>query len=84
MANSQQARKRIRQNERRRLQNRYKLVKSRNMVKRLMKCETKQEADALLLDTISSIDKLAKSNIIHKNKAARQKSQLIVFYNELG
>jgi len=36
----------------------------------------KEGTEKLLSEYISSVDKLAKKNIIHKNKAARKKSQI--------
>jgi small subunit ribosomal protein S20 len=41
-----------------------------------LKESEKKEAEALLPSVISMVDKLAKKNIIHDNKAANLKSQL--------
>ncbi|GGW82217.1 MULTISPECIES: 30S ribosomal protein S20 [Flavobacteriales] len=75
MANHKSALKRIRSNETKRLRNRYQHKTTRNAIKKLKESE-KKEAEALLPSVISMVDKLAKKNIIHDNKAANLKSQL--------
>lgn len=75
MANHKSALKRIRSNETKRLRNRYQHKTTRNAIKKLKDSE-KKEAEALLPSVISMVDKLAKKNIIHNNKAANLKSQL--------
>ena len=75
MANHKSALKRIRSNETKRLRNRYQHKTTRNAIKKLKESE-KKEAEALLPSVISMVDKLAKKNIIHNNKAANLKSQL--------
>ena len=76
MANHQSALKRIRRNEVVRLRNKYQHKTMRNAVKKLRNTEDKKEASALLPDVIRMIDKLAKKNVIHKNKAGNLKSSL--------
>ncbi|WP_019039633.1 30S ribosomal protein S20 [Psychroflexus tropicus] len=76
MANHKSALKRIRSNETKRLRNRYQHKTARNAIKRLKATEDKAEATKSLPEIISMIDKLAKKNIIHDNKAANLKSQL--------
>ncbi len=76
MANHKSALKRIRSNEAKRLRNRYQHKTTRTFVKRLKESTNKAEAEELLKKVVSMIDKLAKNNIIHKNKAAHQKSKL--------
>jgi small subunit ribosomal protein S20 len=76
MANHKSALKRIRSNEAKRLRNRYQHKTARNAIKRLKSTEDKSEAAKGLPEIISMIDKLAKKNIIHNNKAANLKSQL--------
>ena len=76
MANHKSALKRIRRNETARLRNRYQHKTARNAIKKLRNEEDKQAAETLLPTVVSMIDKLAKRNIIHSNKAARLKSQL--------
>lgn len=76
MANHKSALKRIRSNEAKRLRNRYQHKTTRTFVKRLKASTNKAEAEELLKKVVGMIDKLAKNNIIHKNKAANQKSKL--------
>ena len=77
MANHKSALKRIRRNEAVRLRNRYQHKTTRNAIKKLRAEEDKKAAETLLPTVISMIDKLAKRNIIHDNKAANLKSQLM-------
>lgn len=84
MAHHKSAKKRIRQNAKRRLRNRYKKTTMRTMVKRLRSTEDKSEAEAMLPQVVSQIDKVAKSNIIHKNNAANLKSKLTKYVNGLA
>ena len=76
MANHKSALKRIRSNEAIRLRNKYQHKTARNAVRDLRTSEDKKEAEGKLNTVISMLDKLAKNNIIHKNKAANLKSQL--------
>ena len=76
MANHKSAIKRIRSNERKRLRNRFQHKTARNAVRKLRGITDKKEADALFPKVVSLVDKLAKKNIIHANKAANLKSKL--------
>ncbi|MEL6974477.1 MAG: 30S ribosomal protein S20 [Bacteroidota bacterium] len=76
MANHKSALKRIRRNEAVRLRNRYQHKTMRNAMKKLRNEEDKKAAAEMLPSVIGMIDKLAKRNIIHKNKAANLKSKL--------
>ncbi|AFU69593.1 SSU ribosomal protein S20p RpsT [Psychroflexus torquis ATCC 700755] len=76
MANHKSALKRIRSNDAKRLRNRYQHKTARNAIKRLKSTEDKSEATKSLPQIMSMIDKLAKKNIIHNNKASNLKSQL--------
>ena len=77
MANHKSALKRIRRNEAVRLRNRYQHKTVRNAIKKLRNEEDKKAAEALLPTVVGMIDKLAKRNIIHNNKAANLKSKLM-------
>jgi small subunit ribosomal protein S20 len=83
MANHKSALKRIRSNEKRRVLNRYQHKTTRNAIKRLRAMTDKKEANALYIEVVSMIDKIAKKNIIHDNKAANLKSKLQKFVNTL-
>ncbi|MEY4522814.1 MAG: hypothetical protein RIT10_1999 [Bacteroidota bacterium] len=83
MANHKSAQKRIRSNESKRLRNKYQHKTTRNAVRNLRAMTDKTEAETLLKSVISMLDKLAKRNVIHKNKAANLKSGLQVKINKL-
>ena len=76
MANHKSALKRIRSNETKRLRNRYQHKTTRNAIKKLRGETNKDEAEKLFPSVVSMLDKLAKNNVIHKNKAANLKSNL--------
>jgi small subunit ribosomal protein S20 len=76
MANHKSALKRIRSNESKHLRNKHQHKTTRNAIKNLRAVEDKKDAEALLPNIVSMLDKLAKNNIIHKNKAANVKSKL--------
>ncbi|WKK66715.1 30S ribosomal protein S20 [Lutimonas zeaxanthinifaciens] len=83
MANHKSALKRIRSNEAKHLRNKYQHKTTRNAIKNLRSVEEKKEAEALLPKVVSMVDKLAKKNIIHKNKAANIKSNLTAHVSSL-
>ena len=83
MANHKSAKKRIRQTETKRLQNKYYHKTARNAVKALRNTSDKGAAEALLPKVTAMLDKLAKKNIIHKNKAGNLKGSLQVHVNAL-
>ena len=83
MANHSSSIKRIRETQTRRLQNRYYAKTMRNAVRKLRATTEKTEASELLVKVTSMLDKLAKKNVIHKNKAANLKSKLAIKVNKL-
>ena len=83
MAYHKSSLKRIKQDEKKRLHNRYYAKTTRNAIKVLRNTSDKDEAVKLYPEVVSMIDKLAKRNIIHKNKAANLKSKLTVQVNQL-
>ncbi len=83
MANHKSAIKRIKQSEKARLRNRYYARTTRNAIKALRNETVKEEAEKKYPEVVSMIDKLAKRNIIHKNKAANLKSKLAVQVNNM-
>ncbi|MDB4534141.1 30S ribosomal protein S20 [Vicingaceae bacterium] len=76
MANHKSALKRIRQTATRTLRNKYQHKTTRNAIKALKGSADKKEAATMLPKVSSMIDKLAKRNIIHNNKAANLKGKL--------
>jgi small subunit ribosomal protein S20 len=84
MANHKSAEKRIRQTKTRTLHNKYYAKTMRNAVRKLRAMTDKEEATKLYPAVQKMLDKLAKNNIIHKNKAANIKSSLAQHINKLG
>jgi small subunit ribosomal protein S20 len=84
MANHKSALKRIRANEAKRLRNRYQHKTTRTMVRKLRGTNDKVSAAELLKTVASMLDRLAKKNVIHKNKASNLKSKLTKHVNKLA
>jgi small subunit ribosomal protein S20 len=76
MANHKSALKRIRSNNVKRILNKYQHKTTRNAIKSLRDLKNKKKAEKAFSLVSSMIDKLAKRNIIHDNKAANLKSKL--------
>jgi len=79
MANTAQARKRARQNTAQRLRNAGLRSEYRTAVKKVRKAVLagdKAAAQALMAESMGTIDRIADKRIVHKNKAARHKSRL--------
>ena len=83
MANHLSSEKRIRQEASRRLKNRYHGRTTRSVIKVLRDTKSKEEATALLPKIYQMLDKEAKRNNIHKNKAANLKASLTKHVNSL-
>ena len=84
MANHASSDKRIRQSAKRRLHNRYYAKTTRNAIRALRNTTDNTAALALLPKVTAMLDKLAKNNIIHKNKAANLKSGIAIYVNKLA
>jgi small subunit ribosomal protein S20 len=84
MANHQSAIKRTRQTETKRLQNKYYTKTARNAIKELRNTTEKAAATELYPKVVSMLDKLAKKNVIHKNKASNLKSSLVKHIDSLS
>ena len=84
MANHKSAKKRIRANAAKRLRNRYQAKTTRTLIKTVRTSTDKAEAQSLYSKVASLLDKLAKKNVIHKNKAANQKSKLAKVIAKIG
>ena len=84
MANHPSALKRIRQSEARRLHNRYYAKTMRSAIRKFRSLTDKKEAAEKLPKLYALIDKLAKKNIIHKNKAGNLKSSITKHANSLS
>ena len=83
MANHKSAKKRARQDAKKRLHNRYYKKTTRTAIASLRELEDQKEAEKFLPKVSSMIDRLAKKNQIHKNKAANIKRKLAVYVNGL-
>ncbi len=84
MANHKSALKRVRSDQKKRDRNRYQHKTTRNAIRDLRKNGNKEEAEKKLPEVFSMIDKLAKKNIIHRNKAANLKSSLSRHVSEIA
>jgi small subunit ribosomal protein S20 len=84
MAQHASSKKRIRQDAKKRVQNRYYKKSARTAIAKLREITDKKEAQAYLIKVVSMIDKLAKKNNWHKNKAANLKSKLTKHVNGLA
>ena len=83
MANHKSAIKRIRQTKTRNAKNRLQHKTTRNAIKVLKETSTKKDAEKQFTNVTSLLDKLAKNNVIHKNKSANLKSKLSKHVNSL-
>lgn len=84
MAHHKSAKKRIRQDEKKRTRNRYYKKSARSAIKKLREMTEKVEAEKFLPKVLSMVDKLAKKNTWHKNKSANLKSKLTRFVGSLS
>ncbi|MDR1371839.1 MAG: 30S ribosomal protein S20 [Dysgonamonadaceae bacterium] len=84
MANHKSSKKRIRQTMSKRLENRYYAKTARNAVRTLRTSTDKTQASELYKKVSKMLDKLAKKNVIHKNKAGNLKSKLALHVNKLS
>lgn len=83
MPQHESAKKRVRQNEKRRLRNMQKRSRMKTAVKRVKNAPDKKTAETELKKTLSLLDRMAVKGIIHKNKAANVKSKLTKFVNTM-
>ena len=84
MANHQSAKKRIRQDAKKRVHNHYYKKSTRSAIKNLRDLTDKSEAEKFLPKVISMIDRLSKRNIWHRKKADNLKSKLMKHVNSLS
>ncbi|MBI1848975.1 MAG: 30S ribosomal protein S20 [Planctomycetes bacterium] len=87
MATSRSAKKRVRQNETRRQKNRAVSSRFKTAIKRFedaIESKNAAQAKTQLAEVSSLLDKAARGNVIHRNKAAREKSHLQRAMNRLA
>jgi small subunit ribosomal protein S20 len=80
MANIKQQKKRIRTNEERRQRNMAVRSRMKTYLKRALEALESKDSEAVktvLPTALSEIDRAAKKGVIHKNSAARKKSELM-------
>jgi ribosomal protein S20 len=83
MPRHESAKKRMRQNEKRRKHNQSQKSRVRTKIKKLRSLDDQEEAQELLNDVKGDLDRLAAKDIIHKNKAANRKSTLEKYVDAL-
>ena len=83
MANHKSSIKRIRSNKAKELRNKYQAKTVRNAIKSFRAITDKAAATAALPKMTAMLDKLAKTDVIHKNKASNLKSELAVHVNHI-
>ncbi len=76
------AKKRMRQDEKRRLRNRIVKTKLKHLKKKVMSSSSAEEARELLRTAYKLYDRASDKGSIHKNKAAREKSRLAVLVSK--
>jgi small subunit ribosomal protein S20 len=76
MTNNKQAAKRVRQNETARVRNKTTRTSMKTAIKKVTAAESPEKAQEALPMAMKRIDKAAKNHVIHKNAAARLKSQI--------
>lgn len=84
MPQHKSAAKRVRQDAKRRLRNRYQKVRVRTLIKDLQAETDPTEAASKLNEVKAHLDRLAARRIVHPNKAAHTKSQLERHVQSLG
>jgi small subunit ribosomal protein S20 len=77
------AEKRVRQSARRAIRNKGDLTRMKTLIKKVRSSKTKDEGAKVLQATVKFLDEVASKGLIHKNKAANQKSRLTKFVNAL-
>lgn len=76
MPNTKQAKKRMAQDDRRRMANKAVSSRMKTAVKNVLEANTAEEAKKALPEAVKRVDKAAKKGVLHDNAAARQKSRL--------
>ncbi len=75
--------KRMRQEAKRRIHNRARRSAMRSLYKKVFKATTKEEAEPLVKQAVSYLDRMAAKGHIHKNNAANKKANITRYYNSL-
>jgi small subunit ribosomal protein S20 len=83
MPQHKSAEKRARQNRQRNLRNKAQLSRMKTLIKKVRTATEKARAEAALKHVVKYLDQLAARGLIHKNKAANQKSKLTRLVNAM-
>jgi small subunit ribosomal protein S20 len=84
MPQHKSAKKRVRSSEKKRARNKALKTGMKNVIKKVRQESTKEVAVKDLVSATALLDKMAAKGLIHKNKAANQKSKLQKHVNKLG
>ncbi len=87
MANHKSAAKQARQNDKRRLRNRWWRARLRTQIKffrTAVDAGEKEQAEGLLTETLGLVDRTARAGVIHTKTASRTKSRLQLAFNKLS
>ncbi len=85
MANTASAKKRVRQNEKRRLRNLFHKSRMKTFIKKARRAIDAKDltlAEDLVRQAVRYIDRTAERGVIHRNTAARYKSRLMRAFNK--
>lgn len=83
MPQHKSAKKRVRQNEKRRAHNRTQRSTMKTLEKKVYEIDNKEEAEEAFKKASAYLDKMANKGIVHQNYAARRKSKLAKYVNNL-
>ena len=83
MPRTKSVQKRIRQNAKHREYNKHYKSRVRSLVRNVLETTNKSDAEPIYRKAVSTIDKVASKGVIHKNKAAREKSKITQHLNSL-
>ncbi len=75
--------KQARKSKKQRLHNKHYKSLMKTAIKKVLGSKDKESAQKDLVEAVSILDKLASKRIIHRNKAANQKSRLTLFVNRM-
>lgn len=84
MPQHKSAKKRVKTSLRKKERNKVYKTKLKNVIKKVREEEVKETAVKSLTEATALLDKLASKGIIHKNKAANQKSKLAKAVNKMA
>ena len=83
MANHKSAKKRIRSNEKKRVMNKLTSSRIKTTMKKVLSTQNREDAEKNYKEAVALLDKSSTRGRIHRNNAARKKSQLTKHLNSL-